>query len=193
MMKSPLLLLLLLSLFAATTCAYHIPQKPTQCDRRHVFSFVAAGVASTAILGATPAFALEACPPKSQNCILTTWTPPAGTSGAKAYETVKSVLQSYPQEGQSSVDLGGWKIVEDDGSSALRVEYTSGIGTFAKFFNGGKPFVDDLKVQVTADGAVQIRSSSRVGDSDMGVNQKRLMYLSDAISKLGWTTPAAKY
>jgi hypothetical protein len=39
-------------------------------------------------------------------------------------------------------------------------------------FNAGKPFVDDLKVEVEDSGVVQIKSQSRVGDSDFGVNAK---------------------
>jgi uncharacterized protein (DUF1499 family) len=167
-----------------------------RCDRRQVFSFLAGAGFATAFALQSPDTAwaqVDACPPKSQNCIRTTWTPPAGTSPSKAFASIKSVIESYPQQGQANVDLGGWKIVEDDGKSTLRAEFTSGIGTFAKFFNGGKPFVDDLRVQVDGDGAVQIRSNSRVGESDLGVNQKRLVYLADAIAKQGWTIPKVKY
>ena len=47
------------------------------------------------------------------------------------------------------MDGGGWAIVKDDldGSGTAALEYKSaGTGFFAKAFNGGKPFVDDLKV-----------------------------------------------
>ena len=73
-----------------------------------------------------------------------------------------------------------------------QVEYKSGIGNFAKYFNGGKPFVDDLKLEIV-DGAVQVRSSSRVGDSDFKVNQKRLLYLGSALQAKGWDVPTPNY
>ena len=98
------------------------------------------------------------------------------------------------QEGQNDADKGGWTIVSDDleSSGTAAVEYKSGIGNFAKYFNGGKPFVDDLKLEI-ADGVVQVRSSSRVGDSDFKVNQKRLQYLGSALQAKGWTVPTPTY
>jgi hypothetical protein len=138
--------------------------------------------------------ALDACPAKSKNCIRTTWTPPEGTSKAKMADVVKAVLQAYPQEGQSKVDLGGWEIVEDglENAGSATVEYKSGVGNFAKFLNGNKPFVDDLKIQIT-DKTVELRSSSRIGKSDLGVNQKRLAYMANAIKAMGWEAAEPKY
>jgi hypothetical protein len=100
--------------------------------------------------------------------------------------------------------LGGWALVEpgffsaDDASGKVaRIEYTSGIGNFAKFLNGGKPFVDDvlLSLQQQDDGAcvVQVKSSSRVGDSDLGVNEKRLRFLASQLRSAGWDAPEPKY
>jgi uncharacterized protein (DUF1499 family) len=104
------------------------------------------------------------------------------------------VLQSYPQEGQNKVDLGGWKIVEDNfDSGSARIEYTSGLGNFAKFLNGGKPFVDDLKLEVADSGVVEVRSSSRIGESDFKVNQKRLNFFGEKFIAEGWSAPEAKY
>ena len=48
----------------------------------------------------------------------------------------------------------------------------------AKYFNGNQPFVDDLEVLVGGD-SVSVRSSSRIGDSDLGVNAKRLSFRAD--------------
>jgi hypothetical protein len=159
---------------------------------------VTAAAASAAVLlpvTAAQAAALDACPAKSQNCIRTTWTPPEGTSQAKMAAAVKDVLTAYPQEGQSKVDLGGWVIVEDgleNGGTSARVEYKSGLGNFAKFLNGNKPFVDDLKIEIT-DKTVELRSSSRIGESDLGVNQKRLVYMANAIKAMGWEAAEPKY
>jgi hypothetical protein len=104
---------------------------------------------------------------------------------------LKDALNAYPQEGQEGgkVDGGGWTIAEDnlDASGTMRVEYrSSGKGNFAKFFNGGKPFVDDLRLEVSG-ASVQIRSQSRLGDSDFGVNGKRVDYLIGLLKEKGWS------
>lgn len=84
-------------------------------------------------------------------------------------------------------------MTEDLASSGKAdVEYKSGVGNFAKFLNGGKPFVDDLQLEIK-DGAVQVRSSSRVGDSDLGVNQKRLSFFAKALKAKGWDAPEPTY
>ena len=112
-----------------------------------------------------------------------------------AASTLKKVIESYPQEGQNKVDLGGWSVV--DGTYApgnvVSLEYTSGLGNFAKYLNGNKPFVDDLKLAIGNDGAVSVRSSSRIGDSDLGVNQKRLQFFVASLRKEGWTAPDPGY
>jgi Protein of unknown function (DUF1499) len=160
-------------------------------DRRKAFQTMAT---SCFLVLATPAVqALELCDPKANNCVRTTWTPPAGLSKADAIQGLRAALESYPQGGQSDIDGGGWTIAVDDlkGSGTARVEYkSSGKGNFAKFFNGGKPFVDDLKLEVGDTGIVQVKSQSRVGDSDFGVNGKRVNYLAALLSAKGWNAPA---
>lgn len=178
------------SLFLVSAAAL---TQQSSCNRREMLSsIVATGLASAVV--SQPANALEACKRGSQNCIRTTWTPPAGSSKAASIASLKKVLEAYPQEGQGKVDLGGWELVEDNFSSgSARLEYKSGIGNFAKMFNGAKPFVDDLKLEIDDSGVVEVRSSSRVGDSDLGVNQKRLAYLGNALKEAGWTIPDPKY
>ena len=56
----------------------------------------------------------------------------------------------------------------------------------AKYFNGGKPFVDDLNVKVNTNGEVEWSSSSRVGDSDFGVNAKRVAFIENGLREKGW-------
>ena len=182
----------LLSIFVASAAAY-TPDAPS--TRREMFkSVVATGVASAFVASPSIANALESCPKGSKNCILTTWSPPSGASKDDSIASLRKVLESYPQEGQDKVDLGGWTIVEDNFSSgSARIEYKSGIGNFAKFFNGGKPFTDDLKIQIAESGNFEVRSSSRVGDSDLGVNQKRLSFLGAKLRAAGWGIPEPTY
>jgi hypothetical protein len=180
----------ILSLFVASATAYS-PQAPS--SRREMFkSVVATGVAT--VFASGQANAIDVCPKGSKNCIRTTWTPPAGSSKAANIASLRKVLEAYPQEGQGKADLGGWSLVEDNFSKGgASFEYKSGLGNFAKVFNGAKPFTDDLKLEISDSGVVEVRSSSRKGDSDMGVNQKRLAYLGNGLQAAGWTVPAPTY
>lgn len=171
------------SLSSSNVRAYTPTTSNNELGRREMLrTFVGSSVTAAAFLttvGVNPsaADAMEACKKGSKNCIRTTWTPPAGTSASDAASTLERIIKSYPQEGVQKIDAGGWTVVDDvfgPGKTAS-LEYKSGIGNFAKFFNGGKPFVDDLKLEIGSDGVVEVRSSSRVGDSDLGVNQMRLV------------------
>lgn len=190
---SATILLSVASLSAAH--AYSIKHQQS-VGRRDVFSrVVSAGAAVAIVAAAGPANAIDVCPKGTKNCINTKWSPPAGTDANAAAGTLKKIIESYPQEGQNKVDLGGWSTV--DGAyapgKAVSIEYTSGVGNFAKFFNGGKPFVDDLKLEIGSDGGVDVRSSSRIGESDLGVNQKRLSYFVAKLRSEGWEAPEPAY
>lgn len=184
----------IISVLAASTLAIEAYQPSSSSSSRRAFVHSAAAFVATTTAGSVAANAIDTCPKGSNNCIRTSWTPPEGTSQADMAKSVKALLEAYPQEGQSDVDKGGWTIVSEDlaGSGKAAVEYRSGIGNFAKFLNGGKPFVDDLVLEIK-DGAVQVRSSSRVGDSDFKVNQKRLQFLADGLRSMGWEAPDPKY
>eukprot|EP00640_Fibrocapsa_japonica_P007203 CAMPEP_0113939028 /NCGR_PEP_ID=MMETSP1339-20121228/5427_1 /TAXON_ID=94617 /ORGANISM="Fibrocapsa japonica" /LENGTH=188 /DNA_ID=CAMNT_0000942413 /DNA_START=66 /DNA_END=632 /DNA_ORIENTATION=- /assembly_acc=CAM_ASM_000762 len=163
------------------------------CSRREMISNVATGTLfgiGAVAVGPSASDALEQCPPKSNNCVRTTWTPPSGTSKDDAIAALRDAINAYPQAGQADVDKGGWSIAEDNlaGSGAARIEYkSSGTGFFAKAFNGGKPFVDDLKLEVEDSGVVQVKSQSRIGDSDLGVNKKRTDFIAASLAAKGWS------
>eukprot|EP00967_Tisochrysis_lutea_P137623 scaffold247346_cov28-Tisochrysis_lutea.AAC.1 len=143
---------------------------------------------------------VAACKSGANNCLssagktnvgsLPVWKFPAGASKAEVVASLRSVLEAYPQEGQAGVDLGGWAFADDQLASTgyARLEFKSGIGNFAKFFNGGKPFIDDFEVSI-GDESVAVRSSSRIGDSDLGVNTKRVNYIAAALRAKGWDAP----
>uniref|UniRef100_A0A7S3NPV2 DUF1499 domain-containing protein n=1 Tax=Aureoumbra lagunensis TaxID=44058 RepID=A0A7S3NPV2_9STRA len=155
---------------------------------------------ATVVASNQPVFAAEiaACKKGANNCWSTAsvdknkidaWTWPAGTSRTDAIKSLKKTVEAYPQEGQSGVDLGGWSYADgalDEGYA--RLEFKSGIGNFAKFFNNGKPFIDDLELAVGPD-SVSIKSASRVGDSDFNVNAKRLNYIAASLREQGWSAP----
>ena len=150
--------------------AFQLPAaKEPPSTRRAVLSGAAA-VAALALPGA--AFAgLKPCPKGAQNCFstagpdkakLTEWVWPSGMIRKDAITSLKSVLTAYPQAGQDGVDGGGWTLSTDtlEASSFAAFEFKSaGTGNFAKFFNGGKPFIDDLEVSVE-DTFVRSRSNT---------------------------------
>lgn len=184
-MKFPIALL---ALFAASAEAY----SPSPIGRREVFQSIVSAGAAAVVASPSVANALGACSVKS-HCIRTDWTPPPGTSKDTIIATLKKTLDAYPQAGQQSVDLGGWTVVDDLSDGYGRVEFKSGIGNFAKFLNGGKPFVDDLDFEIADTGVVAVKSSSRVGDSDFGVNQKRLNFFAAKLREEGWNVPDPTY
>lgn len=73
---------------------------------------------------------------------------------AEALTALKSIIQSMPRT----------KIVTEDGNY-LYAEFTSAL----------MGFVDDVEFFVDeAAGVIQVRSASRLGQSDLGVNRKRV-------------------
>jgi len=142
--------------------------------------------------------AVKSCPSGAKNCYSSTssgknklpvWQFPAGESKGTALQTFADVVGAYPQEGQADVDKGGWSVVSGDLKSGnARLEFKSGLGNFAKFFNGGQPFIDDVEFELQ-DSGVAVFSSSRVGESDLGVNQKRLNWIASRLRAKGWDAP----
>ena len=93
-----------------------------------------------------------------------------------------------PARAKAHDAVGGWSRAVDElvDNGYARFEFKSaGTGNLARFLNGGKPFTDDLEFAVEESG-VCVRSSSRVGDSDFGVNKARLAFISAELKRLGW-------
>jgi len=176
-----------------------------QLSRRDLAQAIGIGIggaATTTLAPAANAADIKACAKGANNCWSTAstdktslkpWTFPG--KKADAVKQLRAALEAYPQAGQNKVDAGGWSFAVDelDKSGYARLEYKSGLGNMAKYFNGNQPFVDDLEVLVGGD-SVSVRSSSRIGDSDLGVNAKRLAYLAKDLKAKGWdvVTPPVK-
>lgn len=160
----------------------------------------------------TPTRATQACPPGSMNCVRTTWTAPRDVVTPKqAAEQLETAFTEYPRSGQDGIDRGGWKIArgsfaeaavaDDDEKGVVRLEYTSGRSFLTFLLNGGRGFVDDVLVEISKDKSddddrrvvAELRSSSRLGKSDLGVNQKRLRFLADKMRQRGWEAPPPTY
>jgi len=125
------------------------------------------------------------------------WVWPSRLDKESAMKELLQVLKSYPP-GQSNVDGGGFEIQVADTSEDggyIYVQYES-------LKNG---FIDDVEFAVidttSASGddktknipSVQIRSSSRIGYLDFGVNAKRLNWIAKALRSKGWDAPGVDY
>ncbi len=98
---------------------------------------------------------------------------------------------------------------DDDGdgksmrSSTARLEYKSCVGPAAISVNLAQPFIDDVKLEIHESSnnddnslgviLVEVKSSSRMGSSDLFVNKKRIEFLGKELEKLGWGVPSVKY
>ena len=191
--------MLFVQLLALQSAALKL-QLPTSVGRRE-----AATLLSSAVLAAPLAAsaALKPCPNGAGNCYssastnknkISTWSWPSGTSRTDAIKQLREVLEAYPKAGQGDVDGGGWdfKVDELTDSGYAKLEFKSaGTGNLARFFNGGKPFIDDFEVSVE-DSSICLRSSSRAGDSDFGVNFKRVNYIAAGLREKGWAAEGVK-
>ena len=108
------------------------------------------------------------------------WPKELGDDGKeKAFAQLVEVLNAY-KPGQGGIDGGGFKIIKSDLKNGYI--YTQ----FESYKNG---FIDDVEV-AWIDGlgerAVQVRSSSRLGYLDYGVNVRRLNYIANDLRSKGW-------
>jgi hypothetical protein len=178
--------------------------------RRNLFQKTAVALTTSIFLSPQKAYALEQCRAKARNCIRTTWEAPSSSIKSKedAIYVIKNVLNSYPQNGQNGVDCNGWSIVQDDtasfessANSIIALEYKSCIGPAALAINLAQPFIDDVVLEfeekrVDSDVMVvmvQVKSSSRMGSSDLNVNKKRIEYLGEKLRQQGWIVPNVRY
>ena len=201
--------LLSLDMMELTSSLSQIPKHNTSSRRNLLQNTLPKSLLGSALISASlaqRADALGLCRPKARNCIRTKWEAPGTLSEIQAVETIRDILNSYPQNGQNGIDCNGWSIVNDSLSSSpsgptrtLQLEFRSCIGPAAIAINLAQPFVDDVILEldnVGSNGAitVQVKSSSRMGSSDLFVNKKRIEYLGNELrQKHGWIVPDIKY
>lgn len=110
---------------------------------------------------------LQQCPPK-QNCVCSEYpedsrhfVEPVTLSPDLTLERLKSVIG----------DMGG--IIRSEQDDYLAATFSSALFGF----------VDDLEIRIDEKtGVIHLRSASRVGSSDLGVNRKRVEMLKDKLS-----------
>ena len=144
-------------------------------------------------LGVQPTGTLLLCPRETHNCVSTAEDARGGANeyhgarwayrvGSSAEEAVAELVECIETTRPSNFTP---TIIERKGDY-VRAEYRS------RWFG----FVDDFEAYFPAPGAsakaagrnvVEYRSASRVGNSDLGVNRRRVQELFAELSKRGWT------
>jgi len=100
----------------------------------------------------------------------------------EALADVKAAVASYPP-GQRGVDGGGFKLVKESTTASSAYLYV-------QFEAQRKGYIDDFEVSLS-DGVANVRTSSRLGYLDLGVNAKRFNWFALRLGSVsGWkTTP----
>eukprot|EP00908_Phaeocystis_cordata_P012097 Transcript_23065.p1 GENE.Transcript_23065~~Transcript_23065.p1 ORF type:complete len:279 (-),score=78.35 Transcript_23065:88-873(-) len=100
---------------------------------------------------------------------------------ADAVTDVKSAIAAYPP-GQAGIDGGGFKVAVEQakGEEAYYI--------YVLFESRRRGYIDDMEFSL-AKGTLNVRTSSRLGYLDMGVNAKRFNWFAARLgSTAGWTT-----
>lgn len=114
------------------------------------------------------------------------WPESLGNDRKTAFRQLAEILNAY-EPGQSNIDGGGFKIITNDAEKGY---------IYAQFESLKNGYVDDFElafVDGLGDRAVQVRSSSRIGYLDFGVNAKRLNCLADKLRTKGWDAKGVDY
>ena len=178
----------------------HTNNRPPS-SRRELLGRAASSFLAPLLIGTLPADALEGCGRASHNCIRTKWVAPSSiTTPSEVAQTIRDVLNTYPQKGQAGVDCNGWRTTNDaleSDAAIITLEFKSCVGPAALAINFGQPFIDDLKLEIGKDTSgnmkVNVLSKSRMGSTDVSVNRKRLIYLGNQLKEKGWRVPDPKY
>ena len=108
---------------------------------------------------------------------------PAWESNGRSIEDVKRVIDTY-QVGQNNVDGGGFQVVEFENNKKNNKQYL-----YVQFQSYKAGYIDDFECWYNPESKkFDVRSSSRVGYSDLGVNALRLEYIANRLEKeYSWT------
>jgi uncharacterized protein (DUF1499 family) len=103
----------------------------------------------------------------------------------EAMADVYTVLQQYPP-GQNGVDGGGFEIKTYDPTNGY---------VYVQFEALKNGYIDDFELAYVKnpENSLQVRSSSRVGYLDYGVNAKRINYIAQELRKRGWKAEGVDY
>jgi uncharacterized protein (DUF1499 family) len=107
------------------------------------------------------------------------WIWPQGSDKENALTQLAEVINAY-EPGQGGVDGGGFKVIVNDPKNGY---------VYIQFESLKNGYIDDVElafIDGMGDRAIQVRSSSRLGYLDFGVNAKRLNYIAAKLRARGW-------
>ncbi len=123
------------------------------------------------------------------------WIFPEGMDVESAFVALDRTIKAY-QPGQGNIDGGGFQIVSTTTTATTAAASKSQSQPkdgymYVQFESLKNGYIDDVEFAYVKGGiggerAVQVRSSSRVGYLDFGVNAKRLNYIAKALRAEGW-------
>lgn len=111
--------------------------------------------------------------PSSPNCVSSA---ASGDHAIDGFQLTGSPAEAWPAIREEVAKLPGTEVISET-ENYLHAESTSSL----------MRYVDDLELHLQADGTVAVRSASRVGHSDMGVNRERVEQLRAALKERGVT------
>jgi len=110
---------------------------------------------------------------RGADTLIPLWLPPA--DDPEPFQSLVAQVKAY-EPGQGLVDGGGFAVVKETDSYL-----------YVQFEALKKGYIDDVEFFMAKDRKVQVRSGSRVGSSDFGVNAKRLNFIAARLRDQGWT------
>jgi len=106
--------------------------------------------------------------------LIAPWLPPFEET--RPLQTVAAVVAAY-EPGQGAIDGGGFAVLKETDSYL-----------YYQFEALKKGYIDDLEFATNkSTKGVMVRSASRVGVTDFGVNASRLNYIAAKLRSKGWT------
>eukprot|EP00550_Attheya_septentrionalis_P004097 CAMPEP_0198294108 /NCGR_PEP_ID=MMETSP1449-20131203/20704_1 /TAXON_ID=420275 /ORGANISM="Attheya septentrionalis, Strain CCMP2084" /LENGTH=282 /DNA_ID=CAMNT_0043993965 /DNA_START=117 /DNA_END=963 /DNA_ORIENTATION=- len=112
------------------------------------------------------------------------WPEKYANDQEKAFTELEEVINSY-EPGQGMIDGGGFKVIKSDPKAGY---------LYAQFQSYKNGYIDDFELAyLGGDRVVNIRSSSRVGYLDFGVNAKRVNYIANILKAKGWNAPGVDF
>ena len=114
--------------------------------------------------------------PSSPNCVCSDAS--RDSQRVAAFRLAKAPVAAWRSLREAVEALPRTRVITDTGSY-LHAECKSALFGF----------VDDLELQLRAEGLVAVRSASRIGHSDLGVNRKRVRAIRGELERRGVVTP----
>ena len=115
--------------------------------------------------------------------------PKQSTSREDVFQELYDVVKAY-EPGQNGVDGGGFDIVTYDPKNGYM---------YVQFESLKNGFIDDVEFAILGDDnkenniEVQVRSASRLGYLDYGVNAKRVNYIAKKLRERGWDAKGVEF